>query len=135
MASHTITDSLLAVSATLPNAANTANTNSIDLGQTTPFPITEKISVKISHTAATSANTKNMNVRLMDSAEATANFTNVAQTANPILQTTGVSTAYSAANVIIALPPNVKRYIRATALGEANGGDASDGTFKIEVLA
>jgi len=36
--------------------------------------------------------------------------------------------------VVIALPPNVKRYIRATCTGEANGGDASDGTFKIEVL-
>lgn len=131
---HTITDAGLKVTATLPNAANTVNSNAIDLGQTTPFPITEKISVKISHTTATSANTLNMNIRLMESAEESANFTNVAQLANPILRTTGVSTSYAAANVVIALPPNVKRYIRATALGEANGGNASDGTFSIEVL-
>lgn len=131
---HTITDLALKVTATLPNAANTVNTNAIDLGQTTPFPITEKINVKISHTTATSANTLNMNLRLMESAEESANFTNVAQLANPILRTTGVSTSYAAANVVIQLPPNVKRYIRATALGEANGGNASDGTFAIEVL-
>ncbi len=131
--SRLITDYALKVTATLPNAANTANTNGVDLGQTTPFPITEKINVRISHTAATSANTKNLNFRLMDSADNTT-FTNVAQTAIPILSTTGVSTSYSAANVIIALPPNVRRYIRATVIGEANGGDASDGTFSLEVL-
>jgi hypothetical protein len=131
---HTITDLDLKVTGTLPNAANTTSTNVVDLGQTTPFPITEKISVKISHTDATSANTLNLNIRLMESDEAAANFTNVAQLANPVLRTLGVSTSYTAANVVIALPPNVKRYIRATALGQANGGDASDGTFALEVL-
>lgn len=131
---HNQTDKDLKVTATLPNAANTVNSNAIDLGATTPFPITDHINVRIAHTTATSANTLNMNIRLQDSAEAAANFTNVAQTANPILRTLGVSTSYAAANVVIALPPNVKRYIRAVALGEANGGDASDGTFTIEVL-
>jgi hypothetical protein len=116
----------------MPNAANTVNTSGVDLGATTPYPITEHISVKISNTAATGANTKNVNIRLMDSAD-NSSFTNVAQTANPILRTTD-SSGYPASNVIIALPPNIKRYIRATALGEANGGDASDGTFSLEVL-
>lgn len=131
---HTITDYALKVSATLPNAANTTSTNAIDLGATTPYPATEKISVKLSHTAATSANTLNLNIRLMESAEAAANFTNVAQLANPVLRTTGVSTSYAASEVVIALPPNVKRYIKLAAAGEANGGNASDGTASLEVL-
>jgi hypothetical protein len=36
--------------------------------------------------------------------------------------------------VTLSLPPNIRRYIRATALGEANGGDASNGTFTIKLL-
>ncbi len=131
---HTITDLSLKVTATLPNAANTVNSNSIDLGATTPFPITEKINVKISTTSAVGANTKNLNLRLQDSAEAAANFTNVAQTANPILRVAESGSVYAASEVVIALPPNVKRYIRVAALGEANGGDSSNGTFAVEVL-
>lgn len=133
MANHTITDLDLKSTAALPNAANTVNSNSIDLGATTPFPTTDKISVKISHTTATSANTKNINLRLQDSAD-NATFTNVAVFANPIVSTIGVNTSYSSNSVTIALPPTIKRYIRAVAKGEADGGDASDGTFAIEVL-
>lgn len=130
---RTITDADLNKSLALPNAANTVNTNAIDLGQTTPFPITEKISVKITTTAATGVNTKNVNIRLMDSAD-NSSFTNVAQTANPILRVTAADEVFAASNVIFSLPPNVRRYIRATALGESGGGDSSDGTFSIEVL-
>lgn len=128
-----ITDLDLKVTATLPNAANTVNSNSIDLGATTPYPTTEKIQARISHTTATSANTLNLNFRLQDSAD-NSSFTNVAQTANPILRSTGVSTSYAAANVVFMLPPNVRRYVRAVAVGEANGGNASDGTFSLEIL-
>lgn len=127
-------DATLYVSATLPNAANTVNSNAIDLGATTPYPTTENIQVKISNTAALSANTLNINMRLQDSAEAAANFTNVAQVANPILRTLGAGVLYPAANVVISLPPNVKRYIRVVCTGEANGGDASNGTFAMEAL-
>ncbi len=133
MPNHTITDKALKQSIAMPNAANTVNTNGIDLGAVTPFPITEKITVQLSHTTATSANTLNMNIRLMDSAD-NSTFANVAVFANPLIRTTGVSTSYAANSVVITLPPTIRRYIRATALGEANGGNASDGTFAIEVL-
>lgn len=122
----------MSASAALPNAANTVNTNGLDLGAATPYPTTEKIQVKISNTVATGANTKNINIRLMDSAD-NSSFTNVAQLANPILRVADNS-GIPAGEVTISLPPNIRRYIRATALGEANGGDSSDGTFKIELL-
>jgi hypothetical protein len=136
MASPTTTrnrkDASLKASAALPNAANTVNTNGIDLGAATPYPVTEQLQVKISNTVATGANTKNINIRLMDSAD-NSSFANVAQLANPILRVTDNS-GIPAGEVTIQLPPNTRRYIRATALGEASGGDASDGTFTIELL-
>ena len=134
MANHNITDALLKVTATLPNAANTVNSNSIDLGATTPFPTTDKINVRLSQTAATGANSKNVNIRVQDSAD-NASFANVAVIANPVLRTANDGSNYAAANVVISLPPTIRRYVRAVAVGEANGGDASDGTFSIEILA
>lgn len=133
MPNHSITDVDLKKSVALPNAGNTVNTNAIDLGATTPFPTTDKISVKISTTAGTAANNKNINVRVMDSAD-NSSFTNVAVIANPVLLTNETSSSYPASNVVIALPPTIRRYVRATATGEADGGDASDGTLTIEVL-
>ena len=122
------------VSATLPNAANTVNSNGIDLGATTPFPVTESIQVKIAVGVATGANNKNINIRLMDSAD-NSTFANVAVFANPVLRSVDADGGgHSASNVIIALPTTIKRYIRATALGETNGGDSSDGTFSISLL-
>jgi hypothetical protein len=138
MASPTTTrnlqDALLSANAALPNAANTVNTNGIDLGATSPYPVTEKITVKIETTAGNGANNKNINLRLMDSAD-NSTFANVALVANPCLRVTDADNAgYAASSVTLSLPPNIRRYIRATALGEANGGDASNGTFTIKLL-
>jgi hypothetical protein len=132
--SRTRTDALTTVSATLPNAANTVNTNGVDLGAVRPFPLTESVQVKLSLTAATGANNKNINIRLMDSAD-NSSFTNVAVVANPVLRSTDdADNGHSAANVIISMPRAIRRYVRATALGEADGGDSSDGTFAITLL-
>lgn len=128
-------DDELTVTATLPNAANTVNSNGIDLGATTPYPTTEGIVVRIDlFGTATGANNKNINIRLMDSADNTT-FTNVALGfANPVLRSTDANAAgHANTNVRISLPPGVQRYIRATALGEADGGDSSDGTFGIKL--
>jgi hypothetical protein len=132
--SRTRTDKLTTVSATLPNAANTVNSNSIDLGATTPFPLTESIQVRIDISDATGANNKNINIRVTDSADDTT-FTNVALLPNPVLRSVDDNAAgHSASNVVVQLPPNVKRYVRLAALGEADGGDSSDGTFGIKLL-
>ena len=129
-----IQDALTIISATLPNAANTVNSNAIDLGATTPFPTTEQIQVRLDISTATGANNKNINIRITDSAD-NSTFTNVALLANPALRSVDANGAgHSASNVIVQLPPNTRRYIRAAAVGEANGGDSSDGTFKITLL-
>lgn len=125
-------DAQLKAAVALPNAANVANTNVLDLGATSPYPVTEKFQVKLETSAATSANSKNVNVVLQSSAEAAANFTNVAEFATLVVA--GGASARSASSRVLQLPPNTKRYIRAQATGEANGGDASDGTLTISLL-
>lgn len=127
-------DAVLIVSGALPNAAATVNTNGVDLGSATPYPLTEACTVKILTTAGNGANNKNINIRIMDSAD-NGNWTNVAVIANPVLRVTDNNGAgYAASNVTISLPPTIQRYVKATALGEANGGDASNGTFTLELL-
>jgi hypothetical protein len=129
-----IVDALTLVTSTLPNAANTVNSNGIDLGATTPYPLTESILVNVAIGVATGANNKNINIRIMDSAD-NSTFTNVAVIANPVLRSVDANDAgHSASNVSISLPPTIRRYVRATALGEADGGDSSDGSFYIKLL-
>jgi len=124
----------LKVTGTLPNAGNTVNSNGIDLGTVTPFPVTERIAAKISITAANGANNKNLNIRIMDSAD-NGNWTNVAVIANPVLRSTDNNGAgHAASSVEISLPPTIRQFVRATALGEANGGDSSNGTFTLQLL-
>lgn len=133
MASRKFKDANLKQSVALPNAANTVNTNSIDLGVSTGFPITEKFQVRLSTTAATGANDKNVTIVLQGSNEAAANFANIAGLDTLVINEG--SSAYAATNKEISLPPGLdKRYIRASAAGEANGGNAADGTLTVELL-
>lgn len=125
----------LKATVTLPLAANTKCTASIDLGTTAPFPVTEKFAVRVTVDTATGANSKNVNCALQASNESNANFVNIAGVAAPILVAAGNAANVIGANIEVQLPPNLnKRYIRATALGEANGGDASDGSLTVELL-
>jgi uncharacterized protein (UPF0333 family) len=129
-----IGDALLSVTAALPNAANTVNSNSVDLSQVTPFPTTEQMWIKISSTIATGANNKNINIRLTDSADDTT-FANVANVANPLFVAVANATKFIPnTGVTFAMPKNIKRYVRLSALGEENGGDAGDGTYTFSVL-
>jgi len=126
-------DSNLKQSVALPNAANTANTNSIDLGAADGYPSTGKFAVRLSTTAATGANDKNVTIVFQGSNEAAANFTNITELASVVINEG--SSAYAATNRDVTLPPGfAKRYLRASAVGEANGGDASDGTLTVELL-
>lgn len=131
--SRKLKDALLNESVALPNAANTVNTTSIDLGATAPFPTTEAFAVKLSTETATGANNKNITVVLQHSAEASANFTNISGLGTLVV-TDNNAAGYPAASLEVQLPPGVKRYIRASATGEANGGNASDGDLTVELL-
>ena len=131
-----IGDAELAVTGTLPNAANTTYTNIIDLSQAVPFPTTGEMWLKIVSTAATGANDKNINIRLQHSNDTNvSNMANVAGPANPLVQTTSANDVHPALSNIFSMPTyGLRRYIRAAALGEANGADSGDGTFTLSVL-
>jgi hypothetical protein len=116
----------------LPNGAATTNTTAVDLGQATPFPITESFHVKLSTSIATGANNKNITVKLQDSEDGT-NFANIAAVA-PLTVTDNNAAGYPAASLVVQLPPTIRRYVRAQATGEANGGNASNGSLSIDFL-
>lgn len=129
---RSLKDATLIVSAALPNAANTVNTNSIDLGNATPFPTTTAFNVQIVTTAATGANTKNLNIVIQDSAD-NSTFANIATLGAPTVRIAEANSAYAATTVNVALPPGTRRYVRASVTGEANGGNASDGTLTLQL--
>ena len=127
-------DALLRVAALLPNAATTVNSNAIDLGANPAFTL-EKVQVKLSTTAGNGANNKNINLVLQHSGEAGANFTNISKVAAPVLTVVDANNAgYAAGEEVVYLPPDAKRYIRASATGEANGGNAANGSFELVLL-
>ena len=122
------------VSGTLPHTNNTTSTNGIDLEAVVPYPTT--ITARVSIVGGTGANNKNINIRLQDSADNNvSNYANIALLANPVLRSLDQNnTTHANENVNVILQPSGKRWVRAVALGEANGGDSSDGTFTLELL-
>lgn len=131
-----IQDALLTVTSNFNVAGATTSTNAIDLGQTTAFPINERITVQITTTVATGANNKNVNIALQDSnVNLAANFTNVSVGSFPIIAIIPETSAtYAASTFNIALPPGTRQFIRLKANTEASGGNASDGTYTLKVL-
>ncbi len=133
MTSRQMQDAALSQSVALPYAANTANTNYIDLGAVLPFPITESVGLHLAATIATQTNSKNINVRIQDCADTNAsNFTNI--TLMPAMVITGNTTNVVPTTFDTVLPPSVKRYIKASATGEANGGNSADGTLTVQLM-
>jgi hypothetical protein len=131
--SRKLKDALLSKTVALPNAANTVNTASVDLGTARPWPTSERFAVKLSTTQGTGANTKNITIVLQASNEAAANFSNVAELAPLVV--TEANAVYAASERIVQLPPGLnKRYLRASATGEANGGNAANGSLTCEIL-
>ena len=125
-------DSTLLQTAAMPFAANTVNTNTIALPQQAKRPFNTDFRVRLYNGVATGANSKNINYSLYASNESNG--------ANATLVQGAFTVAGNAANHIassreVVLPPNLdKGYIFASALGEANGGNAADGTFGIEII-
>jgi hypothetical protein len=133
---RSITDANSSVkqSIALPNAANTACTAAIDLGSNQSYPIGETVSVRLSNGQSTGANSLNINFVLQDSNESNANFANIATLGAPIKVLAGNAANYPSSQTNISLPPGVKRYVRAAATGEANGGNAADNTFTVQFV-
>lgn len=125
-------DSTLTQSVAMANAANTANTNTIALPQSAVRPFTTQFRVIISNTLATGANSKNVTYTLYGSNES--NGANA--TALQAFVVAGNATKHPVSSREITLnPTDAKSYLFASATGEANGGDASDGTLTIKIEA
>lgn len=125
-------DAALNANVTLPNAATVKNTAGVDLGKTLPFPLTESFHVKLSTSVATGANNKNITVVMQDSADNTT-FANISAT-GALTVTDANGGGYPAGSITVSLPPATRRYIRGSATGEANGGNAADGTLTVTLL-
>lgn len=115
----------------LPNAANTVNTNGMDLVQAVPYPVTQYVVLQVNTSQSTGANTKNINIVIQDSAD-NSSFANIATLAVKVVA--GNATNYPSSSTNYSLPIATRRYVRAQATGEANGGDASDGTLTAQLL-
>lgn len=128
---RTLKDAGLAANIALPNAANQVNTNALDLVQATPFPMTTKFTAQVATTLSTGANSLNINYTIADSAD-NSSFTNIVSLATIVVA--GNAANYPASTTNFQLPPATRRYVRATAKGEANGGNAADGTITLTLL-
>lgn len=115
----------------LPNAGNTVNTNGMNLVQAVPFPMTTKVTLQVNTTASVAANSKNINIVIQDSAD-DSTYANIATLA--VTRVAGNATAHAASSTNYALPPGTRQYVRAQATGEADGGDASNGTLTAQLL-
>ena len=124
-----VQDARLYANVALPNAANTVNTSGIDLGSSQPYPVTGDFEVVINLNGGAGANSKNINAVLQDSAD-NVTFANIAGLA--MLTTTDNNGAgYNVATRVHVLPPATRQYIRASATGEANGGNAANSTMEL----
>lgn len=136
-----VLDANYIVNVNLPNAANVANTNALDLRNATPYPTTEEINIQILLAASNGANSKNINCALQDASANTdgtpnsGTWANVTGLANPLLVSAdNAGGGRTASNVIFKLQPGGKRFIRAQFTGEANGGNASGANGTLQVL-
>lgn len=124
-------DNLLIQTAAMPNAANTVNTNTITLPQQATRPFTTNFRVRLFNGVATGANSKNINYSVYGSNEANGANATLVQT----FRAAGNGTNHIASERELYLPPELdKLYIFGSATGEANGGNAADGTFGIEII-
>lgn len=125
----------LSATLALPNAANLVNTNVLDMGLVTPYAVTEQLQVLIENTAGNGANSRNINFALHESAD-NSNWANIAgmgvMPIRTIVDNSGGG--YPAGSARFSLPPGVKRYLRASAVGQSDGGNASNGTFTVSLV-
>lgn len=123
------------VTAALPVAGANTNTSGLDLIQATPFPTTQYCIAQVLVAASTAgANNKNINVVLQDSAN-NVTFANIALLANPLVTVTDNNGGgWAAASANVTLPPSTRQYVRAQAVGEANGSNGSAVNMTLQLL-
>lgn len=127
-------DATLIKSVALPNAANNVATALITLPQQAVRPFNTDFRVRLFNGVATGANSKNITYKLWGT-----NGTNETNGGNATLidswVVAGNAANHAASDRQLYLPPDLdKASIYATAGGEANGGDASDGSMTLEPI-
>lgn len=127
-------DATLMKTAAMPNAANTTATAVIELPQPAQRPFTTNVRVRLYNEVATGANSKNVTYNVYGT-----NGTNESNGGNATLidsfVVAGNGTNHPASERELYLPPELNTTkVYATATGEADGGDASDGDFGIEII-
>ena len=64
----------------------------------------------------------------------TDNFTNIAGFGAPFLVAAGNDSNVIGASRLATLPPGTKRYVRAQATGESDGGNSADGNLTLDLV-
>lgn len=124
-------DNSLKQTAAMPNAANTSNTNTIELPQQAVRPFTTQFRVRLFNDQATGANSKNIAYAVYATNEANGANATLVQS----FTVAGNAANHPSSERELYLPPDLdKKYIKGVATGEANGGDASDADFGIEII-
>jgi len=125
-------DNTLIQTVAMPNAANTANTNTVALPQQAVRPFTQSFRVRLYNTQATGANSKNINYTLYGTNESNGANATALRSAWVVA---GNAANHPASNREVVLGPDVdKKYLFFSGTGEANGGNAADGTLGIEII-
>jgi hypothetical protein len=126
-------DSRQTVSIALPNAGATVVTPVLDLGFPAIGPVCRDFRLRLSNTTATGVATKTITAKIQSCDADGGNAVDVPGLGSVAIVAAG--SAYPAKELEVFLPPATnKRYFKATATGESGGGNASDGTLKLEVV-
>jgi hypothetical protein len=125
-------DSTLSQTTAMPNAGNTKNTNTIALPQRGVRPFTSGFRVRLFNGLGTGANSKNITYKVYGSNES--NGANAVAVSKDFV-VAGNATKHPVSSREIALPPEMdKSYIFGSATGEADGGNAADAEFGLEII-
>jgi hypothetical protein len=123
-------DADLKKSAAMANAAGTADTASIDLGDADPSQRAISVPDLLIKTTQATGVTGHVNTLTVQDSADNSSFAAVALL--PAIAITAASSAYAATTVRLKLPrTGVRRYIRLHDATDSGGGNATDGTMTI----
>ena len=128
---HALKDAELTRTLALPDAGNSASSESIDLSATEQAECHFEVEIKVP-ALANLADTKSVTVTLEDSAD-DASFAAIAGLA-PLEVTGGAGGGAAAASLRVRLPNTARRYLRATADVEAAGGDSTADSLTLGLI-
>lgn len=128
---HSLKDAELTRTLALPDAGNSASSESIDLSASLQTECHFEVEIAVP-ALANLAEAKKLTVTLEDSAD-DASFAAIAGLA-PLEVTGGAGGGAAAASLRVRLPNSARRYLRATADVEAAGGDSTADSLTLGLI-